>query len=271
MSFKMKGKKTQAFNPFIFIVLLILRPNGPDSILTTFTTGDHLAGRSGGKCINVLHYFIAAGSLNAATNFFLLALPIPLLSRLRTTNLQKLVITIFFIMGLTVCAVGITHIVVYSNLNEDDLTWNYVDAAMWTAAEPSIAVVSACIPSLRPLFARLIWGREHRPKHIPHSSQRSSGRNWLGRGKEGEVGGFNRLRESAGSGNGDSGYGYGLGKAWMRNVAVSGGKSWDTGREEYMMGPGVRASQYGGPADGEIRVRTTITVTERVDWQDDLF
>ena len=37
-----------------------------------------------------------------------------------------------------------------------DITWNLVDPAIWTSIEPSIAVVSACLPILRSLW---IWGK----------------------------------------------------------------------------------------------------------------
>lgn len=51
---------------------------------------------------------------------------------------------------------------------------------------------------------------------------------------------------------------------WRNNVNVFGGR--DTESDEYELG-GPREAL---PARG-IRVKTTVTVTERVDWQDDLF
>ncbi len=42
---------------------------------------------------------------------------------------------------------------VLGRLEDADLTWNYVNAAIWSAAEPAMGVIAACIPSLRPLFA----------------------------------------------------------------------------------------------------------------------
>ena len=56
----------------------------------------------------------------------------------------------------------------------------------------------------------------------------------------------------------------------MHNVAVTGGRIGDGGSEEFALGDGDRRSHYEVPSKG-IRVRTTVTVTERVDWQDDLF
>ena len=37
-------------------------------------------------------------------------------------------------------------------------TGNYVNSAIWSAAEPSMGVISACIPSLRPLISYITRG-----------------------------------------------------------------------------------------------------------------
>ena len=60
-----------------------------------------MAGRLGGRCLDSLSFFIITGSLNAGFNFILLAMPIPLLWRLRTSILQKLILTVIFVIGLT--------------------------------------------------------------------------------------------------------------------------------------------------------------------------
>ena len=62
---------------------------------------DTIGGKLGGKCVNALSFFKSTGSLNAAFNFVLLALPIPLVWRLRTSILQKVILSIIFFIGLT--------------------------------------------------------------------------------------------------------------------------------------------------------------------------
>lgn len=117
---------------------------------------------------------------------------------------------------------------------------SYVYPALWTAAEPSIGVFSACLPSLRPLFTKLIWGRSYRPNMLASAHNDSSRR-------------FERLDDSF---NGDK---------WTNSVVI---KRDDSGNEEYEIGDNGQRSLI--PVSG-IRVRTTATVTEGVDWQDDLF
>ncbi|KAL8937085.1 MAG: hypothetical protein Q9216_004600 [Gyalolechia sp. 2 TL-2023] len=148
---------------------------------------------------------------------------------------------------------------------------NYVPAACWTAAEPSIAVVSACLPSLRPLFARLIWRR--REKQSPnHRHSLTSWRSAKKQVRSGSTqGSFNRLNEF--SSHEDGG-----GKApWKSNsVAVFGGVKGKRGSGGGREREDVELDDQGSEADvplGRIRAKTEVvlTVSDRVDWRDDLF
>ena len=51
------------------------------------------------KCIDLNKFFIAAGSINAVLDFIILALPIPLLWRLKTSGIQKSTLTGIFTMA----------------------------------------------------------------------------------------------------------------------------------------------------------------------------
>ena len=54
----------------------------------------------GGKCVNVKLYLLTSGAFYAVTDFVLLALPIPVLWKLKTERPQKLLLTGIFTMGL---------------------------------------------------------------------------------------------------------------------------------------------------------------------------
>ena len=173
---------------------------------------------------------------------------------------------------------SVVRLVVLSEINEADITCelvqamkphkyeltaqtgNYVTAATWTAAEPSIAVVSACLPSLRPLFMRVFQrGCYRRPSRRDHSTQKSLISSWRsGKNAKGNVDdSFNRLHENP-SGRSPS--------PWMHNVEVSGGKA-GSDSEDYEIGT------RSGPPSRRIKVKTNVVVTisDRVDWQDGLF
>lgn len=137
----------------------------------------------------------------------------------------------------------------------------YVPIAIWTAAEPSIAVVSACLPSLRPLFVRVVWGGAHRPKKplTAHYGSTSLRKSPYGDGS------FNRLQESDRSGS--------HGSPWTKhNVAVYGGRrARDAESDEFEL-EGDDGPHCETPMN-RIRAKTTVvlTISERVEFQDDLF
>ena len=58
----------------------------------------------------------------------------------------------------SVCVISVIRLVVLSRLTAFDVTWNYVNAAIWSAAEPCMGVIASCIPSLRPLLSLLLHG-----------------------------------------------------------------------------------------------------------------
>ncbi|KAL9055066.1 MAG: hypothetical protein Q9206_003284 [Seirophora lacunosa] len=111
-----------------------------------------------GHCINVDTFFIASGSCNTTLNIIVFILPIPLLWRLRTTAKQQIVLTIIFTLAGFVLVVSIIWIVVLARLEQADVTWNFINAVIWSVLEPSMAVVCACIPSLRPLYSVAVGG-----------------------------------------------------------------------------------------------------------------
>ena len=152
-----------------------------------------------------------------------------------------------------VCAVSVVRLIVLAGADESDITWNYVPTAIWSAAEPSIAVVSACLPSLRPLFVRLFWGGAYRPKTPPPPNRNVPSWRSKSVGGSGTQGSFNRLQELSSDG---------AKSPWRQNsVAVVGGK----GEEEYPETDEVPWNR--------IRAKTEVilTISERVDWRDDLF
>ncbi|KAL8890628.1 MAG: hypothetical protein Q9192_005843 [Flavoplaca navasiana] len=67
-----------------------------------------------------------------------------------------------------VVLVSIIWVVVLADLEASDVTWNYINAGIWSALEPSMAVICACIPSLRPLFS--LASRSLRNSNVPSFS-----------------------------------------------------------------------------------------------------
>jgi len=138
---------------------------------------------------------------------------------------------------------------------------------LWTAAEPSIAVVSACLPSLRPLFVRLVWGSAQRPKATAPSYPNNNGNhlpsaNWRN-GSRVHDRSFSRLPD-------DSSDVYRARKK-KSEITVSGCRE-GRGKEDDLELGRMKEEEPETPV-GRIRAKTTVilTISERVEWQDDLF
>ncbi|KAL8784736.1 MAG: hypothetical protein Q9195_008918 [Heterodermia aff. obscurata] len=207
-----------------------------------------------GNCISIRKLLLINGGINTFTDIALLLLPLPILWRLRASKLQKLVLTAIFITGLVVVAVSMVRLVLLARYRGHDVTWDFLPASIWTAAEPSIAVVCACLPSLRPLFVRLFRIPQARVPRSTHeqddyfSDSNKLASSWRNGSTIHHNRSFNRLPE--------------------HDVAICGGKEvgvgevLELGEEEEVETPVNR-----------IRAKTTVvlTVSERVDWRDDLF
>ena len=141
-----------------------------------------------------------------------------------------------------------------------EFSGSYVSLALWTAAESSITVVISCLPSLRPLFARVIWARTHNAKIRPESSHINLASSWKnGKGQDSYDGGFNRLPEASSGSWG-----------WPNRMAVTvhGGSRAE---DEECEGDGGHSPQH--TAHKGIMVKTTVVqeIHERLNYHDGLF
>ncbi|CAL8579308.1 hypothetical protein XPA_005058 [Xanthoria parietina] len=159
---------------------------------------DQVVGTSQGHCINEYRFLVGSGSANVVLNLLVFVLPMPLLWRLRTTARQQIILTAIFTLAGFVVLVSIIWVVVLAQYHASDVTWNWVNAGIWSALEPSMAVICACIPSLRPLFS--LASRSLRNSNIPSfttprivgsgkygSSSSSKRRTWPGSSSRGKT------------------------------------------------------------------------------------
>lgn len=221
------------------------------------------------RCVNEDSLLLVTGGINAAIDFLIIGLPIPLLWKLRTTTSQKGVLTGIFVCAGFVCIISIIRLVVLSRLTDFDVTWNYVDAAIWSAAEPCMGVIAACMPSLRPLIAVLLRGTHRGPTMHSKSGQKdmssSSRPVWSRRDTDGDEmdqtdgKGFTRLEEPTSPGWGHRGLGH--------NVHVKGGRM--KRKKSIPAGAGAQDDQVSMeemvPQNG-IKVKSDVTITTS-DWE----
>jgi len=143
---------------------------------------------------------------------------------------------------------------------------NYVNAGIWTATEPTMGVVSACLPSLRPLFKRLVSNtfkgptfRSSRNKSAQDYGSGNSPRYMWSR-KKGDDGGlrsFTRLEERPEE----------ISETWGHTIHVYGGKNEPGNQEDQ-----ISLEEMQIPSR-RIKVKTEVTLisTERLEYRDQLF
>ncbi|KAI0912463.1 hypothetical protein F4823DRAFT_622903 [Ustulina deusta] len=98
---------------------------------------------------------------NVVLDLLLLVLPIRYVTSLNLSKRQRTAIISFFLMGGLVCIASILRLVstVPRNIYPDP-TWNTVDQAIWADLEADFAIISACLPTMRPFWLAI------RPKRV---------------------------------------------------------------------------------------------------------
>lgn len=224
--------------------------------------------RTTAHCVNPNLLLLVPGGINCVLDVLIVLIPLPLLWRLRTTKNQKITLTAIFVVGGFVCVCSIIRLVVLSRLQDVDLTWNYINAAIWTATEPSMGVISACLPSMRPLFNRIFSGtyrgptfKSTRGKSAQDYGSGTSGRHMWSDSKGSTVDSrsFSRLEDVANDSRDNNSWGF--------NVLVHGGKNTNGNPSDQ-----VSLEEMQTPAR-RIKVRTEVTLisTQRFEYRDQLF
>ena len=141
------------------------------------------------QCTDILTLYLCSSPVNIITDLAILFLPIPILTQMRLPRKQKVIIVITFSFGFFVAVVDVIRIAYLQNaatsrqiaLKElhlqdsygNDLSCMYLQlhsvtlmdtnfagyaslSFMWSVIEVNVSVMCACVPSLKPLVARII-------------------------------------------------------------------------------------------------------------------
>ena len=90
------------------------------------------------------------------TDVLFALLPVPIVWRLHTTKRTKVSLTIVLGLGLFACAASLVKTVYQANvLSDPDWSFHYY-FFMWNYIELNVGILAASLPSLRPLFAKIL-------------------------------------------------------------------------------------------------------------------
>lgn len=139
------------------------------------------------RCISIESIYLASAPVNVATDLAILVLPIPVLTTLSLPRRQKTFLILSFLLGVIfVTVVDVARIYYvqlaandFDNLASTKLTtdlefsYNASMALQWSAIEVNVAIVCACVPTVKPLLKRLA------PKVFVSNHVHSSGESGL--------------------------------------------------------------------------------------------
>ncbi|KAI8960490.1 hypothetical protein F5Y11DRAFT_367390 [Daldinia sp. FL1419] len=136
------------------------------------------------KCVEGLSLWYSVAISDIIMDVVILTMPIPMVLKLHLPWTQKLGVLAMFLLGATVCAFSLTRALIFVHVGErlqdhfNDETYYTSPVFFWGIIELSTAVLSACLPTYRPIWL-LLRGRPIRGKHQGSYYTRNDGSSGL--------------------------------------------------------------------------------------------
>ncbi|PTU17363.1 hypothetical protein P175DRAFT_0446233 [Aspergillus ochraceoroseus IBT 24754] len=123
-------------------------------------------------CTDILTLYLSSSPVNIITDLAILFLPNPILTRMRLPRKQKIILVVTFSFGFFVAVVDVIRIaylqdaatsreialrqIHLQNYEGNDFAWYASLSFMWSVVEVNVSMMCACVPSLKPLVARIL-------------------------------------------------------------------------------------------------------------------
>ncbi len=111
-----------------------------------------------GSCVDIILAACIPGAINVLSDFITVLLPMPLVWGLQMPLNRKIQLVAIFLLSGFVCIASTYRTVVVKRLSHQDASWADVDPAIWAVVENAIGIVSASLPTMRPLYVFLVRG-----------------------------------------------------------------------------------------------------------------
>ncbi|KAG5659833.1 hypothetical protein KAF25_002392 [Fusarium avenaceum] len=134
-----------------------------------------------GKCLDNRAMRYAFAGINIINDITLLVAPMPFLRNLQIARRIKFILMGVFAAGGVACIVAIIRLYslwAYSSVPISERPVKGIDIAIWSGLECNIAIICACVPSLKPLFSRVFpsfIASLHSSKTHPTNNQYANG------------------------------------------------------------------------------------------------
>ncbi|KAH3913028.1 hypothetical protein HBI56_088640 [Parastagonospora nodorum] len=102
-------------------------------------------------------FYLGVGIINLFGDICILAVPVSSVVKLQMGRSQKIAISFMFLLGSFVCFASLYRIITITRLVQtSDISWAKSDVFIWSSVEPSIGIISGCLPTLRPLLIKIL-------------------------------------------------------------------------------------------------------------------
>ncbi|KAK5634996.1 hypothetical protein RRF57_010708 [Xylaria bambusicola] len=128
-----------------------------------------------GKCQNQTLAYLVSGIINVVIDAFIVALPLPKLYHLQIPLPKRIAIGAMFGLGALICILSLLRILSIPAWDLTDPTYTGTGITVYSILEPTLGVVNACLPTMRPALGVIFkngpfnWGQL-----TLHSTRRSS-------------------------------------------------------------------------------------------------
>lgn len=150
---------SRAFRRYLYVVGAIIFTYSWINVITAIFQCRPIAAAwdlsiTNATCVQLNIEIVVFAVLNCVTDLTTICLPMPILWRLQIPLRRRLQLVALFLAGGFVCIVGIYRIPTQAAISLSDASWSDVNAAVWSVVEVCIGIVSACLPTYRPLFLK---------------------------------------------------------------------------------------------------------------------
>ncbi|KAE8447328.1 hypothetical protein EG329_010886 [Mollisiaceae sp. DMI_Dod_QoI] len=105
------------------------------------------------RCVNGGALSTASAALSIATDIFILLMPIRYLIALRISTREKVQLIILMSLGGFTCIASVMRFkAIHEVYDNSDPTWNGFPLSIWSSFEYFLAIITACIPTIKPLW-----------------------------------------------------------------------------------------------------------------------
>ncbi|KAF3069124.1 integral membrane protein [Daldinia childiae] len=108
------------------------------------------------RCMDLPLFMFATSILNTAIDLAILAIPAPLFRKLQIAPKQRAALTAVFAIGVVVCVASVMRLVTLQHVRRtEDPSVSGLPLGIWSGVELDLGIICACLPTLRPMLARV--------------------------------------------------------------------------------------------------------------------